>query len=921
MISLLLIVSVGASAALIPMASAHTPAWSIPTVAHVQAVPDPIGVGQTASIYMWLDKVYIGSGMENDYRFHNYTLYITDPNGTTKTYYFANISDTTSSQIYSFTPTSVGTYTINFTFPGQAINDYSHSTDMGFSFFGEGAGYYQNDTYLPSSSVTTLTVQQDPIPEPISSYPLPSEYWSRPIYSENSLWYTISSNWLGNGAANYGGFTVSYNMGGNGEKVFPGDAIGPLTSHVMWTKPLQSGGVVGGNNYAIPGDTYFEGSAYSQRYQNPIIVNGKLYYNPPVSFTGSQSGPTTCVDLRTGEILWSRSDVPAPSFAYIYDVQNPNQHGVFPAILVAASGGGMFGSGPVNWQLYDADTGDHLFDVSNIPSATGFALAAGPQGEQLRYTFFNNGTMSSPSYYLCQWNSSRLWVYSNDAMMILSPTPDTLHGTYTTYTWQNTTTYVNNVPTTTSVQVPTTYIPADMGVRYDWLNPTTQNCSLTWMKSAPTVVQALYNDMVICYNGSLPSSGSVFMGTLGFNPYTYFAINLNPDRAGYDVGDLLWMKTFNAPANNVTVLEAGVDPVNRVFVENYRETNQFVGYSLDNGSLLWGPTDPLQAQLDYYGSPASGSISTAFAYGNMYTSQYGGIVTCFDTANGKIKWTYGNGGAGNTTNSGFGVPGPYPTFVNAIGNGVVYTVTTEHTIETPLYKGAMVRALNATDGTEIWTINGYVGEFGAMSFAIADGYANYFNGLDNQIYTLGRGPSSISVEAPLASIIAGQNVVIQGNVVDISSGTQQDEQAARFPDGVPVASDVSMKDWMGYVYQQKPLPDNFTGVTVSIDAIDPNCNLIHIGDATTDSRGHYQYTWTTPNVPGDYRITASFAGTNGYWPSYSETGATVNDVPATTTPTPTPASNTDMYILASAGAIIAVVAIVGAVLALMVRKR
>ena len=25
---------------------------------------------------------------------------------------------------------------------------------------------------------------------------------------------------------------------------FPGDAIGPQTSHIMWTKPLQSGGVV-----------------------------------------------------------------------------------------------------------------------------------------------------------------------------------------------------------------------------------------------------------------------------------------------------------------------------------------------------------------------------------------------------------------------------------------------------------------------------------------------------------------------------------------------------------------------------------------------------------------------------------------------------------------------------------------------------
>ena len=51
----------------------------------------------------------------------------------------------------------------------------------------------------------------------------------------------------------------------------------------------------------------------------------------------------------------------------------------------------------------------------------------------------------------------------------------------------------------------------------------------------------------------------------------------------------------------------------------------------------------------------------------------------------------------------FAVPGNYPTFVNAYGNGIIYTVTTEHTIETPLFKGSLARALNATTGAEIWT--------------------------------------------------------------------------------------------------------------------------------------------------------------------------------------------------------------------------
>ncbi len=69
------------------------------------------------------------------------------------------------------------------------------------------------------------------------------------------------------------------------------------------------------------------------------------------------------------------------------------------------------------------------------------------------------------------------------------------------------------------------------------------------------------------------------------------------------------------------------------------------------------------------------------------------------------------------------------------------------------------------------------------------------NGLDNRIYTIGRGPSATTIQAPLTQITAGNKVVIQGTVMDVSAGTQQDEQAARFVDGIPVAS-CSMKDWM-----------------------------------------------------------------------------------------------------------------------------
>jgi hypothetical protein len=768
------------------------------------------------------------------------------------------------------TPDVVGTYIFNFTFPGQNINDYSHANDA-----------FVNDTYLPSHASTTLTVQQEQVPGTIGSYPLPSEYWTRPIYGENNDWWSISSNWLGQGAPGYAGV----NRVGARQQSYPGDAVGPQTGHIMWTKPLQSGGVVGGNNFAIQGNTYFEGSAYNQRFANPIVLNGKLYYTETVSFTGTPNngfgssgpiGPTDCIDLRTGQILWSRSDVPPLSFGYIYDLEDPNQHGVYPAILFTSNFA----------RAFDADTGTALFNVTGVPTGT---LAKGSNGEQLRYVMSNIGTALNPNWTLAEWNSTKLWSFASTNPGISYTAP--VDGSISDITNPNT--------------------------RFDW------NVSIPWRANmtATTVFNGFYNNMLLCYNGSLPN---VF-NALTLNPYTYFAVNLNASRPGYKIGDLLWTNLVNPPPNNVSVNVGDADPVAGVFVEGYRETIQWVGYSMATGAKLWGPTNS-QSPWDYYGNTGVSIAQGAAAYGNLYSSGFGGILYCYDLTNGNLRWTYGNGGPGNSTNSGYYTSyGDYPTFITAIGNGIVYLIATEHTSNAPIYKGALMRAVNATDGTELWTLSDYTSTLAGpgsspTSFAIADGFATFFNGYDNQIYSVGRGPSALTVSAFKVQTLGG-NVVIDGTVTDVSSGTKQTEQAGRFANGVPCASDASMKDWMGYVYQQKPLPTNFTGVPVTIDVVDSNGNYRNIGTSTSDATGRYSLVWT-PDIVGNYTVVATFHGSNGYWPSYSESGFNVMQAAATPMPTPSaPASNTDMYILGSAIAIIIVIIIVGAIIILMQRKR
>jgi hypothetical protein len=157
--------------------------------------------------------------------------------------------------------------------------------------------------------------------------------------------------------------------------------------------------------------------------------------------------------------------------------------------------------------------------------------------------------------------------------------------------------------------------------------------------------------------------------------------------------------------------------------------------------------------------------------------------------------------------------------------------------------------------------------------------------------------------------------------MDISTGTSQDEQAARFPNGVPAVSDASMTDWMGYIYQQKPLPADAAGVEVTLSVLDSNNNCYDIGTATTDANGFFSYEWT-PEIPGKFTVFATFAGTNGYWPSHAETAFTVMQAPAATpAPTPPPASMADIYILPGIIGIIIAIVIVGAVIILMLRKR
>jgi hypothetical protein len=356
------------------------------------------------------------------------------------------------------------------------------------------------------------------------------------------------------------------------------------------------------------------------------------------------------------------------------------------------------------------------------------------------------------------------------------------------------------------------------------------------------------------------------------DPYTVWAISDRPENRG----ELLWLKNYPAPANTLSLQLGPVDPVNRVWTMNEVETFQWRGYSLNDGSPLWGPTTTEFRDVQYFGGGEGAGQRAVTAYGNLYVAGYAGEVFCYSTTDGELVWKY------NNTDSGLQTPwGMMPIFIAAIADGKVYLFNNEHSPNAPLYKGYSIYCIDAENGNEIYKMLGWAGQTGGRGLStslLADGFLVYYSYYDNQIYCVGKGPSKTTVTVQNDVIAKGESILIKGMVTDTSSGTTQEEQAARFPNGVPAVADESMSGWMEYVYMQKPCPEMVTGVQVKLTAFDSNGGMEDIGTVTSDGSGVFTKMWT-PENEGEYRIVAIFEGSKSYWTSYAETAIGVGPAP------------------------------------------
>jgi hypothetical protein len=827
---------------------------SITSYCYLNIEPNPVGVGQQTDISMWVDAPFADANYDNPVRRHDYKLTITDPDGNVAlTQNWPVVEDTTGVTFTSFVPNKVGVYTAVFEYAGQTYVWNASTTQR----------QWTGTIFLPASRTLTFTAQQDPLPAPLYSYPLPTEYWTRPIEGQNIGWYTISSHWLRE--AYFGTFATP----GNRLNLWQQSGTGPNTGHIVWTKPIEFGGVVGGiSNTPVNGSTYYSGGSYEGRFGDAMIMQGRLYFTMPLGHSGG-SGGYICIDLRTGEQIWYRQDIGSgggysSSKGELYDYESQNQHGVNGGLIWQISG--------TTWSAYDGFSGTWLYNLTNVPAGTEVYR---DNGEIVRYV------MNYPGRWLALWN----WTLANDTRNGLT---DTNYGQ-----WRP----LNKV--------------IDTSKAYSW-NVTIPDLTGT---ANPQIIYILPGDIIIGISSPV-TTGTYGMANRGMtDPWTVWAISDKPASRG----QLVWLKNYSAPAGDIGLTFGPLDPVNRVWTMAEAETFQWIGFSVDSGEQLWGPTNIEMRDLQYFSSGSGAGQRAVTAYGNIYTQGYGGEMFCINTKTGDLVWKY------NDTYTGLQSPWGYvPILLAAIADGKVYAFNNEHSPNSPLYRGYQIHCINATTGEGIWKMDGWAGTIGGHGVStsiLADGFFVYYNFYDNSIYSVGKGPSETQVTASPETTVEGNSVMIKGTVMDTSTGTNQVEQTARFPKGVPAVSDVNMSAWMQYIYMQKPKPNDIQGVPVSIDVIDSNGNQRNIGATTSDSDGFFSFNWK-PDITGKYTVYATFSGSESYWPSHAVTAFAVDNAPqGTATSTPIPQSAADIYFVPAVVGIIVAIALVGALILLALRKR
>jgi len=352
---IMLLIMVASLTACLP-ATATIPT-NVKTTAWLSLRPNPIGIGQEMLVNGWT------SPPPNMYS----TMGITPPpgfgitDGVPRTGYWVTFTKPDGNVIRLGPITSDGPGTFWFTYKPDQLGTWTAT----FSWAGDA-------NFLACSTTHTFVVQNAQVPS-WPAAPLPTELWSYPINTENREWASISGGW----------FMQKYNESACNFNAY---STAPRSAHILWMLPPKTG--VGG----LIGGEYGTTGYYSKTVINfAAIIAGRGY--------ASAGGSIMCVDIRTGQTLWT---VPG-SFTVSsirgsiagtteYEGSTTGQTGI-PALYSLGS----------RFIVYDGLTGAITLNV------TGMSALGGSQGVGLAfsdpYVYSRQNTVTGGPRYFIKWTT------------------------------------------------------------------------------------------------------------------------------------------------------------------------------------------------------------------------------------------------------------------------------------------------------------------------------------------------------------------------------------------------------------------------------------------------------------------------------------------------------------------------------------
>ena len=516
-ITLILLLTISMSIA--TFSSTVKGATEIPTYLFIRAEPSPVGLGQPIYLNLFLSKPTATAGMGSTGDLYTgLTLTITAPDGTKTTMGPYTADATGGVGGLSYSPTQLGNYTFQGTYPGQTLRGGSGTTAI-----------YNGYVELPSTSIVdTVTVQEESIPTYVTP-PLPTEYWSRPIYATNYGWATLGGSWFGLGVPSFA-TTGMYDTTGN----FNPYTQAPNTAHIMWTKPTAFGGQAG---LPIPGDqeSQYASSTIISNFFEPIIIDGVLYYSD-YPLLNNNPASWNAVDLRTGQTLWSelpgtQATIPGASTA---EKLRMGQTVKFHSMQEYGSFSLLYSTGGANnsFKLYEPFSGEYVGNITNTISSS--------------YIMDTDATHENPGtifgYYISSGNLTM---------------------------WNSTLCFNGGVNTAEMMRPPTT-VNYTKGAQWNVTVPTTLN----GLAISPALsISKVTSDVILLRSAPniVTQSSSGYAVEAGYNALT---------------GAQLWITNRTIPKyQSMSVLCARDD----IYVTHNQDTNEAYGFSLKTGAQLWGP--------------------------------------------------------------------------------------------------------------------------------------------------------------------------------------------------------------------------------------------------------------------------------------------------------------------------------------------